>query len=160
MVRCEQNQVFEIPVQCLLQQTFPELHSETEVCHSSKPQGRRDLGRGHLPRPVPPSYASVSPFLFLSAPGLLPVLFSPFLPRTTKQGCPSLLLTQGAGEGWELWSNPGSLTAELATSAESRLPICFKTLTFLRNSCSAGASQWHVIWERGLCRRDGVKGLR
>ena len=38
------------------------------------------------------------PFL-LSAPGLLPVLFSPFLPRTTKQGCPSLLLTQGAGEG-------------------------------------------------------------
>ena len=98
-MRCEQNQVFEIPVQCLLQQTFPELHSETEVCHSSKPQGRRDLGRGHLPRPVPPSYASVSPFLFLSAPGLLPVLFSPFLPRTTKQGCPSLLLTQGAGEG-------------------------------------------------------------
>ena len=68
MVRCEQNQVFEILVQCLLQQTFPELHSETKVCHSSKPQGRRDLGRGRLPRPVPPSYASASPFLFPMPP--------------------------------------------------------------------------------------------
>ena len=33
------------------------------VCHSSKPQGRRDLWRGHLPRPVPPCCASTSPCL-------------------------------------------------------------------------------------------------
>ena len=73
------------------------------VCHSSKPQGRRDLWRGHLPTcpsllglhiTLPVAQAS----FLLSAPRLLPVLFSPFLPKTTNQGCPFLLLTQGAGE--------------------------------------------------------------
>lgn len=47
---------------------FSQSYIQKPVRHSSKPQGKRDLERGRLSRPVPPSYASASPCLFLMPP--------------------------------------------------------------------------------------------
>lgn len=93
------------PCPVLAAADFPRVTFRNQYAYLKAP-GRRDLQDAFVTSSLllMPSQASPCPLVLYStlppsAPALPRVLFSPFLPRTTKQGCPSLLLTQGARRG-------------------------------------------------------------